>query len=143
MNTNEEMLEFLYKSASMSVDTTARVLKKTRDGALRRELSSQINGYKQFADNATRELKNHGMTPQDNGTMTKLMTNMGIEFNTMVDSTSSHIAELMINGTNMGIIKLNKHLNRNKDLKAETTAMCQNLIAYQKSNINKLEPYLS
>ena len=143
MNTNEEMIEFVYKSASMSVDTTARMLKKTKDSALRRELKSQIEGYRQFSNNASRELRSHGLTPSDNGAMTKLMTNMGIEVNTLIDSTSSHIAEVMINGTNMGIIKMNKHLNRNKDCKSETAAMCKNLITYQKENINKLEGFLS
>ena len=143
MNTNEEMLEFLYKSASMSVDTTARMFNKTRDGNLRRELTSQINGYRQFAESASRELRSHGLTPQDNSGMTKLMTNVGIELNTMIDSTSSHIAEIMINGTNMGIIKMNKHLNRNRSCPDETAAMCKNLIGYQKTNINKLEGYLS
>jgi len=124
MNTNEEMLQFLYKSASMSVDTTARVIAKTHDARLRRELNEQKDGYRRFADDAVKGLKSHGLTPQDNPLMTKLMTNVGISVNTMIDSTPSHIAEIMINGTNMGVLKMNKHLNRNKDISEETNKLC-------------------
>lgn len=142
MNTNEEMLQFLYKSASMSADTTARVMAKTRDRRLKNELASQMSGYKRFADEATSGLRTHGLMPQDNKAMTKLMTNMGIEMNTMLDSTSSHIAELMINGTNMGIIKMNKHLNRNKNCNLQTAELCKKLIKFEKDSISNLEGYL-
>ncbi len=143
MNTNEEMLQFLYKSASMSVDTTARVIARTHDARLRRELGEQKNGYRRFAEEAVRGLRSHGLAPQDNGTMTKLMTNVGIAVNTMIDSTPSHIAEIMINGTNMGVLKMNKHLNRNKDIGEETQRLCKELIDYQKKSITNLEPYLA
>ncbi|MBE6605515.1 MAG: hypothetical protein E7635_00550 [Ruminococcaceae bacterium] len=143
MNTNEEMLQFLYKSASMSVDTTARVIAKTHDARLRRELNEQKDGYRRFADDAVKGLKSHGLTPQDNPLMTKLMTNVGISVNTMIDSTPSHIAEIMINGTNMGVLKMNKHLNRNKDISEETNKLCRELIDFQKNSATKLEAYLA
>lgn len=143
MNTNEEMLQFLYKSASMSVDTTARVIAKTHDKGLKNELNHQVAGYKRFAEDAVAGLKVHGLVPEDNKAMTKLMTNVGIAVNTMIDSTPSHIAEIMINGTNMGIIKMNKHLNRNKNIGEETRGLCKDLIDFQKSSITKLEGYLA
>ncbi len=143
MNTNEEMLQFLYKSASMSVDTTARVIAKTHDARLRRELNEQKDGYRRFADDAVKGLKSHGLAPQDNPLMTKLMTNVGISVNTMIDSTPSHIAEIMINGTNMGVLKMNKHLNRNKDISEETNKLCRELIDFQKNSATKLESYLA
>lgn len=143
MNTNEEMLQFLYKSASMSVDTTARVIAKTHDARLRRELNEQKDGYRRFADDAVKGLRSHGLTPQDNPLMTKLMTNVGISVNTMIDSTPSHIAEIMINGTNMGVLKMNKHLNRNKDISEETNKLCRELIDFQKNSATKLEAYLA
>lgn len=143
MNTNEEMLQFLYKSASMSVDTTARVIAKTHDARLRRELNEQKDGYRRFADDAVKGLKSHGLTPQDNPLMTKLMTNVGISVNTMIDSTPSHIAEIMINGTNMGVLKMNKHLNRNKDISEETNKLCRELIDFQKNSATRLESYLA
>ena len=143
MNTNEEMLQFLHKSASMSVDSTTRVLEQTRDSKMKKELCSQINTYRRFADDATRELKNHGLVPEDNKLMTKIMSDVGIIANMMIDRTPSHVAELMINGTNMGVIKMNKHLNRNKDIDPKTESLCRELIDFQKKCVCNLEPYLS
>lgn len=143
MNTTEEMLQFLYKSASMSVDSTSRVLKKTRDGDLRRELSAQISAYRDFASEASSALARHGLEPTDNNVCTKLMTLLGIELNTMIDATPSHIAEIMIGGANMGIIKMNKHLNRNKLASKEASEKCRQLIELQRKNNERLERYLA
>ena len=38
----------------------------------------------------------------------------GINTNTILDTTTSHIAELMIKGSNMGITDLNKTLNHHR-----------------------------
>lgn len=143
MNTTEEMLQFLYKSASMSVDSTLRILKKARDGDLRRELSAQVSAYRDFASEASAALARHGLKPTDNSACTKVMTLLGIELNTMIDSTSSHIAEIMIGGANMGIIKMNKHLNRNKRASNEASEKCKRLIELQKKNNERLESYLA
>ena len=40
---------------------------------------------------------------------------MGVEMNTLTDKSNSKIAELMIQGTNMGIIEGVKLLNHNPD----------------------------
>ena len=118
----------------MSVDTTARMISKTDDSRLRRELTSLMNGYKSLAEDAKRGLRAHGLAPEDNKNMTKLMTNVGIAVNTMLDSTPSHIAEIMINGTNMGLIKMNKHLNRNKSCPSQTAEKSRKLMDFERDS---------
>ena len=142
MNTNEEMLQFLHKSAKMSVDSTTKLLSKTEDRKLRQELLSELDGYKRFERESSALIRSHGLKPQDPGLGVKLMADMGMAVNTMMDSSASHIAEMMINGSNMGVIKMSKHLNRNTDCPEKTRNLCSDMINYEKNRMEKLSSYL-
>ena len=142
MNTNEEMLQFLHKSAKMSVDSTTKLLSKTENRELRAELLSEINGYKRFERESSALLRSHGLKPQNPGMGVKLMSDVGMAVNTMMDSSTSHIAEIMINGSNMGVIKMSKHLNRNGDCPEKTRNLCSDMISYEKHRMEKLSSYL-
>ena len=50
--------------------------------------------------------------PHDTTTMNKLMTWYGIEMKTLTDNSTSKIAELILQGVNMGIIEGRKILNK-------------------------------
>ena len=142
MNTNEEMLQFLHKSAKMSVDSTTKLLSKTDDKRLRQELISELDGYKRFEHESSSLIRSHGLTPQNPGMGVKLMSDVGMAVNTMMDSSASHIAEIMINGSNMGVIKMSKHLNRNVDCPEKTRNLCSDMINYEKNRMEKLSSYL-
>ena len=142
MNTNEEMLQFLHKSAKMSVDSTSKLLSKTDNPKLRQELLSEIDGYKRFERESTALLRSHGLKPQDPAMMSKLMADVGMTLSTMMNSSTSHIAEMMINGSNMGVIKMSKHLNRNTSCPEKTRNLCSDMINYEKSRMEKLGSYL-
>lgn len=142
MNTNEEMLQFLHKSAKMSVDSTTKLLSKTDNHKLRAELLCELDGYKRFERESSSLLRSHGLKPQDVGMGTKLMSDVGMAVSTMMNTSASHIAEMMINGSNMGVIKMSKHLNRNLDCPEKTRNLCSDMINYEKNRMEKLTSYL-
>ena len=142
MNTNEEMLQFLHKSAEMSVSATEKLIAKTQDSKLKSELITQLSGYRGFQREAADCLMSHGLKPQSESGKTKVMSNFGMAVNTMIDSSASHIAEMMINGNTMGIIKMQKHLNRNTSCPAKTRDLCGNMIEFEKKCIDRLGSYL-
>lgn len=142
MDKNEELLQFLHESASMSVDAATKLLEKTEDDKLKREISGQISAYRKFAGIAAERLGEHGLTPRGVKMMTKLMADIGIVTNTAIDSTSSHIAEIMINGTNMGIVKMQKQLNSSFGCADSTRELCSGMVNYQRKCSESLEAYL-
>jgi translation initiation factor 2B subunit (eIF-2B alpha/beta/delta family) len=76
--------------------------------------------------------------------MTRLSARMGVALNTMIDSTTSHIAEMMIQGSNMGITDMTKLLN---DHTAHGTAkkaaeLAREVIAFEEENLERLKKYL-
>ena len=73
--------------------------------------------------------------------MNKIMTNMSIEMKTITDKSDSKIAELLLQGTNMGIIEGRRILN-NKKLDEEVSNILKDYVTMQEKCVEKLKDYL-
>ena len=114
-NENKEVnvLDELHKGACMGKDAIHFILEKVEDDALKKELNTQYEKYNQIA-NKIKELypEYSEKEPHDTGALNKMRTWYGIEMKTMTDSTTSKLAELLMQGTNMGIIEGRRLLNQ-------------------------------
>jgi len=73
--------------------------------------------------------------------MNKVMTWYGIEMKTMMDDSTSKIAELLLQGTNMGIIEGRKLLNH-KDVDESVHSLIQEYVDMQEDAVEKLKTFL-
>lgn len=69
------------------------------------------------------------------------MTWYGVEMKTLMDNSSSKIAELLLQGTNMGIIEGRKLLNH-KNTNKEIHALIQKYVDMQEDAVEKLKTFL-
>ena len=69
------------------------------------------------------------------------MTWYGIEMKTFLDESNSKIAELLMNGVNMGIIEGRKILN-NKKMDDEVREIASAYVTMQEKSVEKLKDYL-
>ena len=67
---------------------------------------------------------------------------MGVQMNSLIDKTPSHIASMLIEGSTMGIIKGEKSKNRNPEASKETLNLQEQLIELGQNFINELKKYL-
>ena len=74
--------------------------------------------------------------------MQKAMGWMGVEMNTLTDKSNSKIAELMIQGTNMGIIEGVKLLNQNPDADKDVKETLNKFVKFQENTVEQLKKYL-
>ena len=65
-----------------------------------------------------------------------------IQISTMTDDSDSKIAEMLIKGTNMGIIEGVKLLNNNPETTTEIKNILTNFIQFQENNVERLKKYL-
>ena len=79
--------------------------------------------------------------PHETNAMNKFMTWSGVEMKTMMDDSSSKIAELLLQGTNMGIIEGRKLLNH-KDTDLEVHKLIQEYVKFQEEAFEKLKKFL-
>jgi len=96
------------------------------------ELSNRIDElYREYTDEAIHEAS----------VMDKVMTWYGIQKDTILDDSVSKIADLLINGTNMGIIEGRKLLN-NKTMDKKVHKLCSEYVKVQEKYIERLKKFL-
>ena len=65
-----------------------------------------------------------------------------IKASTLTNHSASQFAEMMIQGSTMGIINLCKQLNSYKEVKPEIRALAERLLQFEEGNIQELKKYL-
>ena len=79
--------------------------------------------------------------PHETNIMNKAMTWYGIEMKTLTDHSNSKIAELLLQGTNMGIIEGRKILNK-KEINDEVNKIVSEYVHMQENCVEVLKGYL-
>ena len=131
----------IYRNVKMGAEAILNLLPTVEDEKLESELSIQLSRYEEFAAETKERLEAMGEKPLEEGTFSRFMSKMGIKMNTMIDKTSSHIAQMIIEGAVMGITDLQKRLNEADDYgKAEPVA--KRLIAFEEDTVERMKEYL-
>ena len=118
-NCNLDFIGEVYRNASVALQSISDVMPEIENEDLRAEIQSEYEGYEKFISELTGYMKEKGYEIKDIGNMKKVMMWSAIKMNTAFDSTHSHIAEIMIKGTVMGITELTKIINETKCLTDE------------------------
>ena len=74
--------------------------------------------------------------------MQNMMTWMGIQMNTLTNTSNNKLADLMIQGINMGIIKGNEILNHEKNMPQEIHQLVNDYVALQERNLDEMKKWL-
>lgn len=136
------VLDELNKGACMGKDAIHFILDKVKDKALTDELNKQYNKYKEITDKISELYPEYSDDkPHETNAMNKVMTWYGIEMKTLMDDSTSKIAELLMQGTNMGIIEGRKLLNH-KDTHEEVHKLVQKYVDMQEDAVEKLKEFL-
>ena len=142
--TTKGFLDSLYKNVKMGADSIIDLMPKVKDSAMREELTSELEQYEKFAKEIRQILFELGETPKEESFMTRAMTKMGISFNTMMDTTTSHIADIMIQGATMGITTTTKLVreHENSSCSENAISLARETIKYEEESIERLKKFL-
>ena len=96
--TTEEVLQSVFKNVKMAGDSILNIMPKVKDDAFKSDLTVTLSAFEAFASRATKLLADNGVKPQEEGTVTKLSAKWGTMMNTIRDSSTSHLAQMMVEG---------------------------------------------
>ena len=105
-NNNLNVLDEINKGATMGMDAIDIISDKTKDADLKETLKVEYNKYKKISERVN-DIYSHYHTnkePHETNAMNKMMTWYGVQMRTIKDDTPSKLSELLMQGTNMGII---------------------------------------
>ena len=135
-------LDEIHKGSCMGVDAINFILDKVEDNNLEKLLRKQYKSYKDICERIeTIYPKYNEGKPHSTSMPEKVMTDWMVNMKTMVDKTTSHLAELLVQGTNMGIIEGRRILNK-KNLNEEVNDLVQKYVTMQEKYLDNLKEFL-
>jgi N12 class adenine-specific DNA methylase len=140
----EFFLDAIYKNAKMGADAIINLLPRVREDGLRSIMTMQLDGYEKYAARAAEILEERGIQPKEENIFTRLSAKLGVAVNTMIDASTSHIAEMMIEGSNMGITEMTRLMNEHLAVgqSRDALALAREMVAFEEHNLTLLKRYL-
>ena len=143
-NNNLNVLDELNKGATMGMDAINMINEKTHDAKLKETLQVEFNKYNKISERVnnlysqfTTEKK-----PHETNKMNKMMTWYGIQMKTITDDTPSKLSELLMQGTNMGIIEGSTRLNHNQRIDDNVKNILNDFVSMQEDSVETLKKFL-
>lgn len=142
-NQNLNILDEVNKGATMGMDAITYVSEKVQDDEFKQVLDTEYNKYEKISNRVNDLYDNYSnKKPHETNAMNKAMTWYGIQMKTMTDDTTSKLSELLMQGTNMGIIEGRRLLNQNPDVDHDVKNILNDFVVMQEDSVETLKKYL-
>ena len=142
MDRPEYILNEISTGIKMGMDAISNVSEKVTDKNLKDDLQYEYNKYNEILNDVNNELSKYDELPKEVNPAQKMMGWMDVQMSTLNDKSDSKIAEIMVKGTNMGIISGVKLLNNNPNTDENIKTILNKFIKFQENNIERLKKYL-
>ncbi len=127
----------------MGMDAITYVSEKVQNDEFKQILDTEYNKYEQISNRVNDLYNNYSnKKPHETNAMNKAMTWYGIQMKTITDDTNSKLSELLMQGTNMGIIEGRRLLNQNPDVDLDVKNILNDFVVMQEDSVETLKKYL-
>ena len=143
MHNNEEInvLKETRKKASMAVNAIDALLGKIYNQEFAYELTAERNRFRDFERKAEAGLWEHGLVSKDSGVQRAMLWG-AIQANTLMNISTNHVADMMIQGNARGITELMKTKHNNKASGSFANELAEELMDFEEENIERLKRFL-
>ena len=138
------LLSEVYRNVRMAEDSIINLMPKVTEEKLKNELTVQISVYAAFSSRAAKQLAEAGVKPEEENMLTKMGAKWGILMNTVKDSTQEHLAQMLIEGTTMGVGELLRVIRdaQNNGISGEPRRLAEDVLAYEEKAVEDMKAYL-
>ena len=142
-NQNLNILDEVNKGATMGMNAISYVSEKVEDNDFKQVLDTEYNKYKDISNRVNNLYDNYSSKePHETNAMNKMMTWYSIQMKTMADDSTSKLSELLMQGTNMGIIEGRRLLNQNQNIEPDVKNILNDFVVMQEDSVETLKKYL-
>lgn len=143
-NQNKDTLDELNKGCTMGMDALTFVIDKVEDDSFKKVLENFYNDYEELHKQIEKIYPNYNTDdePTETNAFTKAMTWSSVNMKTLTDTSNSKISEILLQGTNMGIIEGRKLLNHKTDLDENVSEILNSYVQMQEEEVEVLKQYL-
>ncbi len=136
----------IYREIQRNAETAIKALDtlsdKVYDDNLAMQLYRQSLEYANLRGKAMQALLDAKAEPYRANQITDMVQRTGLHYNTLLNTSTGHIAELMIKERNNGVLELEKVLKHNEDAGEKPRSLAKELLDFDRSSITTLKSYL-
>ena len=137
-----EMLNSILQSGEMGCQGITSVRKRLKDSKVDDVLCNQLVRYGKIYHCANNMLRNRGEEIQHVSPITKTMTRYAASRDLKRDSSSSHVAEMMIKGNTMGLNKMSRNLREYNGADSNIRLLAQKMLDTEETHISEMKAFL-
>ncbi|MDD4839545.1 MAG: hypothetical protein PHE93_02590 [Clostridia bacterium] len=138
MNITKEIV----KNTDMGIQAINNIRSYVEDEELMHKVLCQREDLKKIQQDAENMLTNEEIKECKSGKFQKMMLKTGVTMNAIFDKSTENIAQMLIEGTNMGINSVQKTINEMQDNGQEIPNLANDLMSLYQKNITELRAYL-
>lgn len=139
---DRQVLREVQKNAQMAMQAIDSISNKIYDDSLSAQVTRDSMKYADLYNRATGELLRGKAESYKETGYQEMMLRGAIKANTMLNSSTSHVAELLIQGTNRGLTDMWKIMNRSENAGKISVEIAKELMDFEEKSIEKLKDYL-
>ena len=142
---NAELLDAIYKNVKMASDSITSLLPHVENEKMQSDLVAQLSCFEEYAARAAKYLEDYGRVPKEESFAAKAGAKVGTFFQTLVDSSTDHLADMMIKGANMGVNDLYREIRAAKEGGAdrEILSFAEEVCRYEDKVLEEMRSYLN
>jgi len=142
-NENLNILDEVNKGATMGMDAISFVSEKVSNNDFKKVLNTEYLKYEEISHRVNELYSDYSSKePHQTSPMNKMMTWYGIQMRTITDDTTSKLSELLMQGTNMGIIEGRRLLNQHSNAAPNVKNILNDFVVMQEDSVETLKKYL-
>ncbi len=142
MDETVQLLQDVVRNARTGRDAVEQLMKKAESGPMRDELARERDDYAAAQREGERALVDAGGRAEPTGPMARAGMWMGLEMETLTDRSSAHIAEIAIQGANMGVVEMTKALNTYAGAGPDARDIAERFVTRQNETIERQKQFL-
>ena len=128
------------RNAGMAINSIDTLMSKVYNQEFAYELTAQRNRFREFERKAEAGLWEHGIAVKESA-WEKAMLWGGIQANTLLNISTPHVADMMIQGNTRGIADLMKVRHNNKNTGSFANEIAEELMDFEEENIERLKQF--
>ena len=142
MEDSEALLRFIHKNAAMGVGTLPQALSLPQSRAMTSALQDHLREYRSIAARSQSYAKERGLHLKGPGSAALAMSGMMLRAQTALDPSTSKLAEMMIQGSTMGVTSLTRQIRDYDGEDTEVLDFAKKQLKREEKNIDELKKFL-
>lgn len=139
---NQKAITDVYKNAHIALQSISDLIPEVDDEDIKEELKEEYEGYEKLIGEISSFMAENGVEPKDVNPLKKAMLWSSIKMKTLFDNSRNQVAEMMINGSVMGINELTAMKNESSNLDDGVKKHLENLLSLEENYVERLKKFL-